>query len=190
MRMIAGMVVAPALKMLHDVHTKDLPAAKRSAYSWAVSRAVVRAGKRVAKRAKVPLWMVTGVGVEQANGRKKKKGSRIGRTGYIKSMDGGFVYFRALHINPGGTQYKKTNLKYMKKGVRAGKHLFPDSYVEDYGFWPSVYKRGTGKGRLQKIRMDWAPDVVESVLHRMVRPAFQRRFNHDFNRKLKRRGAR
>ena len=194
MRMSAGIMLAPVTKMLHDVQTKDLPRASRSAYNWAVARAVVRAGKRVAKKAKVPLWMVTGVGVDDGYGKKKKKGSRIGRTGYIRSMDGGFVYFRSLHINPGGTQYKRSKLKYTRNGVRMGagktSHLFPDSYVQDYGYWPSVYKRGTGGDRLQKIEIKWAPNMVEDVLHRMVRPAFKRRFIHDFNRRLKVRGAR
>jgi len=178
-------------KMLRDVKKKDILAAKRSAFARAGSTAVSQASKKIAAGAKVPLWMVAGTGVMQDSGKRKKKGARLSRTKYVKKMDGILVYFRHKHINPLGTRHKQRKPRVTKRGVKVGKQLYPDSYVENYGYSSAIYAQGRGGGRLQKIELgQWAENTFRNTASRVVPKVFVKRFEHELNRRLVRRGAR
>lgn len=175
---------------LQRIQTKDIPAAKASAFSRAGSTAVSQAERRVASWLRIPKWQVAGVTKSVGGKKRKKLGGRIGRTKYVSKVDGIWFWIRTHDFAPGGTVHKARKLTATRKGVKAGKHLFPDAFAKTKNYpYPAVYKR-VGRGlEVQRIKFSGrAQSGAQLTIERTVPTVFEKRFKHEFDRRMKRRG--
>jgi len=190
-RIAAKVYAKGALRKLRKIQKADIPAAKRSAFVRAGATVVTRAATKVAKGAGVPKWMVQGGTVEYGSDKKRNRHSRFGRSGYSKKRDGIAIYFRYGHLNPGGTQLKETKLSTTKRGVRFRKHRYSDAFVGRRRYGQTAYIRDGKSLTVAKIEIArWAPGVVKNTVRTVGPKEFKKRFEHEFKRRIKRRGAR
>lgn len=193
----AGAEVRGAIRSLERIYKKEIPAAKASAFAWAGNRALTRASTRIAAKVGVPKWMIRGVGrvgPGKSGSGTKASGSRVGRTKYIPRKDGIYLFFRFRNINPGGTVAKEANWTKTRdgysvrgvgrfRGVYAVRSRYPARYM-------TFYKRDGG-GPSERVNIEIGESAV-SLFNRTVKAvvpaAFKRRFEHEYNRRIKRVG--
>ena len=96
-----------SLRRMKKIQRDYIPAAKKAAFRRATLSVVSDVSTKIAAGLNVPRWMVRGVNVTEAGsdgGNKKSSGARMGRSGYIRRIDGAIIYLRHTHINPAGTE--------------------------------------------------------------------------------------
>ena len=173
-----------ALRNLRLIHTKDIPAAKAAAFN--------RAGQKVGTEVSTYLYNTLGVQKWQVGGYKGR-GGRIGRTKYIRKMDGIRIYFRHRDINPTGTKHRAANVSEGSGGrVKASGRTYekarkrPGKYGQGY-----IYLRGREEGkRVASIDINQAHISNFRRITKSIGPnVFADRFEHEFNRRLRRRGS-
>lgn len=185
----AATSVKKARKNLSDIMQKDIPGAKRAAYKRAGTQAISTASRQLATRLRVPVWMVRG---------QRGKGSRFGLSYFVprgtqKGRESAAVYLRYRHINPTGTKHKAAKVTTTKRGVRAAGRLFENAY-HDEGRWGNgviMVRESGGRKRIARIEItDGDVAQVRRTLDMVFPKAFKKRFEHEFNRRVSRRGAR
>jgi len=184
-----SIVTKQVSKNLKAIREKDIPAAKGSAFVRAGAKVNTEVATYLSNTLGVPKWMVAGVRVPGINGKKSSKGSRIGRTKYIKRLDGMFIFFRYDGLNPGGNIHKQAKLTASRRGVRKHGRSYPNAFVKNYGYFPSIYSRTDAGLKLESIKITrgHVSNVRRLTKHWGVL-TFKKRFDHEFSRRLKRRG--
>jgi len=184
-------------KRLHAIQRNDIPGAKRAAWKRAGAKVNTEVATYLYNSLGVQKWQRTGVLMTGlGGGQRKGKGSRISVTGYNKRIDGISVYLRTRGLNPLGTKYKDAkyseNKGKKRKWVRASGRKYNGRRVP--GRWLPGYILDYDKSPLPK-----AATIPFTAAHRLnaARIAkqygmktFKKRFEHEFNRRLGRRGSR
>lgn len=184
-------------RYLTKVERKVIPRAKALAFVVAGNHGLSHSSTKIAAGAKVPKWMIRGVG-------RKGKGGRLSRTKYIKSIDGIKLYLLSNDINPGGHKGKARKLKVTGKRprkrkagrgwtkdttkVRATGRTWSKVWLRDskHGPYQLIYQRGEDKIPTRvKIKLGaWAEQSFVNTCTRLVPKAFKKRFLYEYNRRL------
>jgi len=176
--------VKNAIKQVDRVKRLHVVKAKQIAFKEASQKTITAAARDIAAQAGVPYWMVRGVGGSTPS---KKSGSRLGRSGYIRKLDGVILFLRHTHINPAGTVAKANTVRSLKRGgvsVR-GVGTWRDGYYQENEHKPgAIYRRlPNHKREIVSINLDpWAETRLKAIANFMLIPVFRNRFTHQINR--------
>ena len=174
-----------AIREVNRVQRLTIPDAKKIAFKEASMKTITAASREIAARARVPYWMVRGVGVTASS---TKSGSRLGRSGYIKKLDGVILFLRHTHINPTGTVARPADVQTLKKGgVRVrGVGAWPNAFYVKNSRNGTIFENvGSGRDDFRKVQIDldpWAGEALKAIANFMLFPTFRNRFAHQIER--------
>ncbi len=186
-----------SIRRLRKIQRQYIPAAKKSAFRRATLAVVADVSTKIAAGLDVPRWMVRGVNVTETGsdgGNKKSSGSRLGRSGYIRKIDGAIVYLRHTHINPAGTERRQNTIVQRKRGgirVNGVRKTYPKGFLVKTK-WAAgrIYTRDGENLKAETIEMgDWPRQVLRNRASVVGRRVFRQRFEHEMSRRLKTKGA-
>ena len=173
-----------AMKRVNRIRDYEIVTAKRIAFKEASQKVITAASREIAARAGVPYWMIRGVG---GGAPTKKSGARLGRSGYIKKVDGVILFLRHTHINPAGTVAKPNVVRSLTTGgvsVRGVGTWRNAVYQENERKPGAIYERLPGHKR-KMVSVDLEPiarTALKSIADFMLFPVFRNRFTHQIKR--------
>lgn len=185
---------AAALRRLKKIQSADIQTAKKLAFRRATLSVVADVSTKIAAGLSVPRWMVRGVGVTESSSEgatTKSSGSRLGRSGYIKSIDGAIVFLRHAHLNPLGTARKQNKTTRLKRGdLRVGGvgRTYKKGFVLKGQYFGQVYTREGGELKAEQVPFPaWAKTVLRNRTQVVGTRVFRARFQHEMRRLIKKR---
>jgi hypothetical protein len=185
---------AAALRRLKKIQFADMQTAKKLAFRRATLSVVSDVSTKLASGLGVPRWMIRGVGVTSTDSEgttTKSSGSRLGRSGYVKRIDGAIVFLRQSHINPVGTAKKQNRTTQLKSGglrVNGVGITYKKGFLIKSKYFGQVYTRDGENLKAEQIPFPaWARSVLRNRTQVVGARVFRERFKHEMRRLIKKR---
>lgn len=169
-----GMDAREVVRKLRKLRRKDMPRAMRDALN-ATGKAAGKSGlKAVSDEYKLP----------QKAFRKSKSRRRVHET---RATARKLRYKIWLGSRPVSAMSAGKPRQLKKKGVRAGKHVFPGAFVHKTGSYAGVVFRRKGHARnapleVPRISIKGAPKLFDREVHKAIPREFPKRFIRQIKR--------